>query len=437
MTGTPSPAGNWSARTPALVGLIGLVFLVGGFGSWATLAQISGAIVAPGRIEVDQNRQVVQHPDGGVVEAIFVDEGDVVAAEDVLIRLDDTELASRLAITETQLFEVMARRGRLEAERDDRAEITFSPFLLQAAAGRDEVVDLLDGQSRLMVARAETVANEVSQLEKRRGQIQEQINGIEAQQVALERQLALVAEELRDQQSLLDKGLTRATVVLALQREEAQLSGQVGELTAQKAQSAGRITEIEIEILKLGSARREEAISRLRDLRFREYELSEERRALIEQMSRLDISAPVSGIVYGLSVFTLRSVVRPADPILFLVPQDRPLVINAQIDPIHIDRIFPGQDVVLRFSGLDQRQTPELSGRVVRVSADTFEDERTRSTYYGAEIVLGDGELSKLPDGISLIPGMPVEVFIQTGERSPIAYLTKPLTDYFKKAFRE
>jgi HlyD family type I secretion membrane fusion protein len=428
---------SWSVRGPMTVGLVGLFLLVGGFGTWAGVTTISGAIIAPGRIEVDQNRQVVQHPDGGVVAAIEVDEGDRVEAGDVLIRLDETALASQLAITENELFEIMARRGRLEAERDESGAVQFDPLLVEVAAARPDVAGLMEGQKRLMEARAESIAQEIDQLEKRRGQIANQIEGIAAQEKALARQLELIESELADQQSLLDRGLAQAARVLGLQREQARLSGQVGELAASKAQAAGRITEIEVEILRLGSRRREEAITNLRDIQYRELELLEERRALLERLDRLDIRAPAGGVVYGLTVFALRAVVRPADPLLYIVPQDRPLIINAEVDPIHIDKLYLDQDVVLRFPALDQRTTPELTGTVMQISADAFQEQETRRSFYRAEIALSEGEQAKLPEGVALIPGMPVEAYIRTADRTPIAYLVKPLTDYFTKAFRE
>jgi len=430
-------SGAWSARTPLIIGLIGLILLVGGFGTWAVFTQISGAIIAPGRIEVDQNRQVVQHPDGGVVSAIEVKEGDRVSAGQVLVRLDPTDLQSELSIIENQLAELMARRGRLEAERDGRDTLKFDPLLIEISAQNSDADDLMAGQKTLFEARAETVAAEIDQLHKRRSQITNQIDGIDAQQVALSRQLDLIELELTDQQSLLDRGLAQASRVLNLQREQARLSGTMGDLAAQRAEAEGRITEIEITILKLGTDRREEAITTLRDLQFRELELREQRRALIEQMGRLDIPSPVSGVVYNLQVFALRSVIRPADPVLFVVPQDRPLVINARVDSIHVDKLFVGQEVTLRFSALDQRTTPELFGRVTQISADAFEDEATRASYYRAEIVLSEGEQARLPEGTALIPGMPVEAFIRTADRTPIAYLVKPFTDYLAKAFRE
>lgn len=428
---------SWSARGPILLGVVSLVVLLGGFGVWAVRANIAGAVVASGRIEVDRNRQVVQHPDGGVVTEILVEEGDTVAAGAVLIRLDPTLLRSQRLIVEGQLFELMARRARLEAERDSAKGLIFDPELLLIADGRPEVADLLAGQERLFFARGDSVARETEQLEKRRGQIQSQIGGIEAQKTSLGEQLNLIEEELRNQQTLLDRGLAQATTVLNLRRNAASLEGRLGELIANEAQAEGRITETDIEVIKLSTRRREEAITRLRDLQYRELELAEQRRSLQESLIRLDITAPVSGIVYGLQVQTLRAVIRPADVVLYLVPQDRPLVIAARIEPIHIDQVFVGQDVVLRFSAFDQRQTPELFGKVAKMSADAFEDQATGQTFYRAEMVLNAGELRRLPKGTVLIPGMPVETYIRTRDRSPMAYLIKPLADYFIKAFRE
>lgn len=428
---------RWSATVPVTLGFLGLVVLLGGFVAWATLTQIAGAIIAPGRIEVDQNRQIVQHPVGGVVSEIAVKEGDSVQAGDLLLQLDVRQLESTLSIVEGQLFELMARRGRLSAERDGRDTITFDAELLSLADTRPEIAELVEGQRNLFFARRDSVARQTEQLAQRADQTRNQIVGITAQEASLARQLELIEQELTAQQSLLDRGLTQASGVLALQRQSASLDGQLGELAAAKAQSEQRITEIEIEVLRLSSTRREEAISRLRDLRARELELVEERQSLLAEIEQMQIRAPVSGIVYGMRVQTLRSVVRGADPVLFLIPQDRPLVIAARVDPIHIDQIITGQQVNLRFSALDQRTTPELVGQVAIVSADAFEDENIGISYYRAEITLNPGELSKLADGQVLLPGMPVEAFIRTADRSPMAYLVKPLADYFNRAFRE
>lgn len=433
---SPQDTPKWSARGPILTGLFALLLLVGGFGTWSVMANISGAIIASGRVKVEQNRQVVQHPDGGVVDTIEVKEGDIVAAGDVLIRLDASELRTELAIVEGQLFELMARRGRLEAEQDNAETITFDPDLIEIAKTRPEVQDLLDGQERLFTARLVTGAQAVEQLDKRSAQIADQVQGIEAQQEALSRQLDLIKMELDDQQSLLDKGLAQASRVLALQREAAALEGQVGELAASAAQAQGRITEIELEKLQLQTGKREEAITRLRDLQFRELELVERRLSLLAQLERLEIRAPVGGIVYGMTVFASRAVVQQADPLLYIVPQDRPLVIDARVEPIHRDEVFVGQPVTMKFSAFDQRTTPDLVGQVIQVSADTFEDEATRANYYGVEIILDEGQAELLGDK-RIVPGMPVESYIRTSDRSPLAYLIKPLADYFNRAFRE
>lgn len=425
-----------STRAPLVLGAVAIAILLGGFGAWATLSQIAGAVVASGQVEVEQNRQVVQHPDGGVVAEIQVKDGDFVAAGAPLIRLDGTLLESELAIVEGQFFEILARRGRLEAERDGASTIVYPKELVEFAVGRPNIKALMVGQDRLFDARAENQANELSQLSRRREQIASQIEGIKSQRIAADSQLRLIGEELKDLKTLLDRGLTQAARVLALEREEARLAGSAGQLDASRAEAEGRITEIDIEILKLGSSRREEASTQLRDLGYRELELAERRRSLIEQISRLEIRAPVSGLVHALQVTTPRSVIRAADPVLYLVPQDRPFVIAAQISPINVDEVRIGQPVTLRFAAFDARTTPELFGQISRVSADALVDERSKVSYYRAEVMLDPGEIEKL-GGLVLIPGMPVEVFIRTGERTPLAYLLKPLAEYFNRAFRE
>ena len=426
----------WSTRRPITYGMLTLLALVGGFGGWSVATQITGAIVTSGQIEVELNRQVVQHPDGGVVATIDVAEGDTVAAGDLILTLDGASIRSELAIVEGQLFESLARRGRLEAERDDLQDIEFSSDLISVEVEHPVVTEKMEGQRRLFEARSISLASQIDQMGKQRDQINDQINGIDAQKQALTTQLELLGKELGDQQGLLIKGLTEASRVLALQREEARLRGQLGELAATRAQAEGRITETQIEVLRLASNRREEANAQLRDSGVQELELAERRRALQERIARLDVLAPVSGIVLGLTVTTPRAVLRPADPILYLIPQDRPLVIATHVPPIHVDQVHVGQSVKLVFSAFSSRETPELTGHVSVVSADALIDQRSQAPYYRAEILLDDGEMAKLA-GNTLIPGMPVEAFIQTEARTPLAYLLKPFTDYFARAFRE
>jgi len=436
MSGQPEVR-KWKSTKQLVIGFVALICLVVGLGGWAAMANIAGAIVSSGMIEVEANRQVVQHPEGGVVGEILADDGDLVEGGDVLVRFDDTLLRSELSIIEGQLFELMARRGRLEAERDGFEGIAFPDELETMAPNTGiDIQNLKAGQLRLFAARRTSLSKEAEQLNERKIQIERQIEGTESQLEALKRQNELLAEELADQTDLLNKGLAQASRVLALQREEARLRGQVGELTAAVAESRGRIAETEIEILKLDSSLREEAITTLRDLEYNEIELKQRRLSTLETLSRMEVRAPASGIVYGTTIYALRSVVRPAEPLMYIVPKDSPFVIAARIEPIHIDQVHQGQEAKLVFSAFNARTTPELDGVVTKVSADVFTDEATGQVYYSAEILPKDGELAKL-EGQELLPGMPVESFIRTTDRTPLTYLTKPFMDYFNRAFRE
>lgn len=427
----------FSPTWPIVVGFLTVVLLIGGFGGWGVMANIAGAVVAPGRVVADRNRQAVQHPDGGVVEEIGVQEGDTVREGDILLRLDSTQLESDLAIVEGQLFELIARRGLFEAERDGADEVRFDRMLLENVKRRPEIALLAQGQVRLFEARRETLAKQAEQLQNRRTQLANQVEGIDAQMNAMTRQQELIASELVGQEELLNKGLAQASRVLGLQREEARLAGSLGNLVAQRAQALDGIAELEIEELRLNVARREEAITRLRDIQFNERDLAEQRRSLLTRLERLDIRAPISGVVYDVRVLGRKSVIRPADPVLFIVPQDRPLIIEAQLDPIHVDQVYSGQEVVMRLSAFDMRSTPDLFGSVTRVSPDAFADQQTGASWYRVELKLPEEELAKLAEGQVLIPGMPVDAFIRTQDRSPLAYFMAPLTSYFQKAFRE
>jgi membrane fusion protein, type I secretion system len=437
MTQKNSGKVGYSSFLPLLVGFGTFVLLIGGFSAWTMKAEIDGAVVASGQIVVDRNRHAIQHLTGGIIENVFVKEGDKVNEGDLLVTLDPAQTQSELTIVEGQLYELMARRGRLEAERDETDAITFDPMLLEQAAKESNVQLLMEGQIRLFDIRRENLDKSVIQLRNQKQQLQEQIGGIDAQMVALERQLKLIGTEIEMQEALLEKGLSPQTRLLALQRTDARLAGSNGELTARGAQAMERISELNIQELQLHSRRREESISVLRDLQFNEMEMGERRRALITQLERMQIRAPVSGVVYDLRLFGARSVVRAADPLLYIVPQDRSLVIAARVDPLDVNRVFVDQEVVLRFPAFDMRSTPDLFGRVTRISPDSFSDPQSGRAYFRTEIVLPRSEFSKLSEGQELIPGMPAETFIRTGEYTPLTYLTRPLTRYFQKAMRD
>ena len=427
---------DWPVRRPLLIGIIAIATLLAGFGGWAVKANIAGAIIAPGTLELAQNRQVIQHPEGGVVARVLVGEGDVVQAGDTLIALEASQLQPQLSITESQLFEILAPIARLTAERDALNALPIDPLLAQASRDTPELNQLIAGQERLFRARMASAGQAVEQLSKRQSQITSQLDGIHAQKDAITRQLALLQQELDAQQVLLDKGLAQASRVLSLRREDARLRGQLGELAASAAQSAGRITEIDLEILRLTTQREEDAITQLRDLQASAFELREQRVTLRDQIKRLSITAPMTGQVFGLTVFSERAVIRAAEPLLYIVPQDQPLTITGQISPINIDEVYMGQQVTLHFATFDARTTPVIHGRVAGISGDVFTDETTGQPFYRVEMALNDGELARLGD-VALVPGMPVDAFIQTAKRTPMAYLIKPLADYFNRAFRE
>ena len=427
---------RWSGAGYIRYGLLFTALLVFGLGTWSATARLAGAVISPGQIRVEANRQVVQHPDGGVVGEILVRDGDVVEAGDVLIRLDGAKLRSELNVLESQLHEIMARRGRLEAEQRDAERITFDPQLVEWARADPEVAQLIAGQRDLFRARAQTLGREVELMREREDQLEEQISGTEAEIASLERQAELIARELAGQRSLFEKGLAQSNRVLALEREAARLEGSRAQLVSQVAQLRGRVSELGIERLRLEADRREQAIAELREIGFRELELKEKRLALKEQLSRLEVRAPRPGVVYDMAVHALQAVVRPAEPILYIAPSDTGLVIDARVNPVHIDQLHPKQEAVLRFSAFNSRKTPELFGTVTNISPDALRDEATGETYYLAAVTMNPGEVERL-GGQHLVSGMPVEVFIQTGERTPLNYFVRPVTDYFTRAMRE
>ncbi|MEO9651592.1 MAG: HlyD family type I secretion periplasmic adaptor subunit [Roseobacter sp.] len=436
MNDTAKNAASWKASRPLAIGGVALFILVGVIGVWSVKARIAGAVIAPGMIQVESNRQVLQHPQGGVVGDLPVKDGDTVMAGDVVLRFDDTQLQSELAIIEGQLFELLARKARLEAERDDNEKIVIPEILVEEAAKDTGVQALINGQQNLFEARATTLKQNEEQISEQIAQAENQITGSNAQLAALETQKLLIENELTDNQSLFEKGLVPAARVSGLQREQARLLGEIGSLTAQVAQLRGQIAGLNIEKISLRSGLREEAITTLRDLQFREVELFQGRLSTKDTLSRMIVRTPVSGIVYDSRVFALQSVVSAAEPIMYIIPQDQPMVVSARVDPIHVDQVYVGQEASLRFSALDQRMTPEVFGHVTKLSADVFTDRNTGVSYYQVELVPMEGEMEKL-NGQELLPGMPVEAFIRTADHSPLNYLTKPLTDYFVRAFRD
>jgi HlyD family type I secretion membrane fusion protein len=428
---------RWSGAAPLWIGIVALVVLVGGLGVWSVTTTLAGAVVAQGVVQVENNRQVVQHPEGGVVGEIRVKDSDTVAQGDVLIRLDGRRLRSELAVIDGQLLEISARKARLVAERDAAADISFPPALLQAGGTtQPEAANVLQGEATLFHARRDAMQQERALLHEQNQQIGNRTVGITAQLEALQVQADLLLEELENQQRLLAQQLAQAQQVSELRREHAGLLGQIGRLSADLAALRGEVASNEIAALQLQTRRREEALTQLRDLEFREIELTERRIVLTESLSRLDLRAPTSGIVYGMQVFAVQSVVQAAEPLLYIIPQDQPLIVSVRVDAINIDEVYTGQEAELRFPAFDQRRIPEIRGQITRISADVLQDQTTGLSYYSAEIMPLDTEIAKLGDQV-LLPGMPVETFIRTRDRTPLAYLIEPLMIFFTRALRE
>ena len=431
-----TPQSDWPFRPFVLLGYAALVFLVFGLGGWAVAARISGAVIASGEIEVKGNRQVVQHPSGGVVIDIRARDGDTVAAGDVLLRLEGDTLDAELEIVEGQLFELVAQENRLEAQRDATDAITFDLEILERSREEPELAELIVAQNAQFTASRDAINKELEQLDERSRQIRNQIEGLEAQNAATEDQLAFTQEELDSTEALLSQGLIQMARVMETRRDMAQLSGARGQIAAQMAENRARLAEIEIEKLKLVNAEHEEAIAALRDLEYREIELRARRRALKEDIARLDVRAPVSGVIYGSTADTLRGVIRSAEPILYIVPQDVDLIVRSRVNADKIDQVELDQEAVLRFSAFDSRTTPEVKGKVAAISADVFTDEITGAPFYRVDI-MPQADIDEILKDRQMVPGMPVEAFISTDSRSPLNYLVKPLADYFNRAFRE
>ena len=429
-----APGNGWNLARFLIGGYLALGVLVFGLGAWAAASRISGAVIASGVVEVQGNRQVVQHPIGGVIAEIGARDGDAVAEGAVLIRLDGQALVTELDIVEGQWFEILARKSRLAAERDGLEAIVFDDDLAGDAGDAPQIAALKDAQVQQFEARRRLQADESRQLEERQFQIARQIEGLESLRAATASQIALLEREIEGQETLLAQGLTQVTRVLTPQRELAGLRGNEGQVEATIAENRGRIAEIEVERVRLEAEIRAEALSELRDLEFREIELRERRRDLIERIEALELRAPVAGVVYGSTADTLRGVIRPAEPVMSIVPRDTPLIVRARVEPIQIDHIHLGQEAALVFAAFDARTTPDIRGEVTAVSADAIVDPGTGARYYRVDIEV---EMPEAAADLRLLPGMPVEAFIRTAERSPMSYLLRPLATYFNRAFRE
>ena len=435
MIGKASSSNERMIRRLSLLVVAVILLLFGVMGGLAAATKIAGAVIASGTLVVDSYVKPIKHLKGGIVRAILVKNGEHVAAGQVLVRLDDTQTRANLSIIRKRLNELSARTARLIAERDGKQEITFPADLL-SSAGNADVAAILAGERRLFFDRRASREGQKSQLHERIQQLNREIEGLIAQEEGKRREIALIAKELGSLEGLLNQGIISATKVYSLQRESASLNGDLGNLVSSIAQTRGKIAETELQILQIDADRSSEVSEQLRQAESDSGQFSERLVAAEDDLKRIDIKAPQAGIIDQLSIHAAGAVISPAEAILQIVPDKDALVAELKLAPQDIDQITVGQAVSLRFPAFNQRITPELNGHVDTISADLTTDQRSGQGYYVVRVKVAKPEWERL-GALTPLPGMPVEAFLQTGERSVLAYLTKPMTDQIRRAFRE
>ena len=416
-------------------GVIALLLLAGGLGGWAATAELAGAVIAQGTVVVESNVKKVQHPTGGVVGDIRVRDGDKVAAGDLLLRLDETITRANLQIVTGQLDELEVRKARLVAERDDRPAIEV-PLKLAKRLVEPGVKDMVAGEKALFDSRHKAREGQKAQLKERIAQLRREIEGHEGQQQTKARESSLIQKELVALLALQQKDLVPSSKMLAMQREEARISGERAQLVASAAQARGKIAEIELQMIQLDQDLKTEVMKDLREILAKQAELNERRVAAEDQLRRVEVRSPYAGVVHQMSVHTVGGVITQSEPVMLIVPEGDALVIEAKVAPQDIDHVWPGQPAVIRFPAFNQHTTPEFKGEVQRVAADLTREPQLNQAYFVTRITLPEAELKRM-GALRLVPGMPAEVHIKTGERTALSYLIKPLSDQVVRAFRE
>ncbi len=428
-----------TVRNHVIFAFFVIVLLFGGIGGWVTFAEISGAVVSSGTIVVESNVKQVQHREGGIVRAIRVRNGDAVKTGDLLISLDDTVTRANLAAITKQLTELTAQELRLEAERDDLPKINWPGTRRTDSSSFEQgqqVSDIERGQELLLEARRNSKEGRKNQLEEQILQFHKQAEGLEAQVVAKVSEIKLIEEELWDLNNLLNKQLVSKSRVTSLRREKTRLEGQHGNLIAQIARTNEAISERQVQILQVEESYRAEVLEELHEVRSRIAQYEEQKISAEDELTRVNILAPQNGYIHQLSVHTIGGVIAPGETVMQIVPREDQLLVQAKVRPVDIDQMAVGQHARVRFPSFDQRSTPELNAELLTVSADLTQEERTGEAYYVARLVIHEEELKKLGEQ-SLVPGMPVETFLSTGDRTVLSYLVKPITDQIAHALRE
>jgi HlyD family secretion protein len=425
-----------SIRAHMLVGLVVMLVLAGGFGGWASTVPISGALIAPGAVVVDSNVKKVQHPTGGVVGEVRAHDGDLVKAGDIVVRLDETVVKASLAIVVKTLNGLWARAARLEAEQRGADKIRFPQQLLDQKNDPD-VPDLMASETKLFEVRVNGRTGQKAQLRERVTQLNEEIAGLTAQEQSKDKEIALVEKELIGVRQLYDQHLVQISRLTTLERDAARLAGERAQYIASRAQAKGKITETELQIIQVDKDMVSEVSKDLRESNDKIGEFVERKVTAEDQLRRIDIRAPQDGMVLQSTVHTVGGVITAGDAIMMIVPQADALSVEAKVNPQDIDKLQIGQKTLLRLSAFNQRTTPELNGVVTRVSADVTTDQRTGQAYYTIRVSMPPAEVARLGGENKIIPGMPVEAFVQTGDRTMFSYLMKPLSDQLMRSFRE
>jgi HlyD family secretion protein len=424
-----------------LMGCTAVVVALGGFGGWASTTDIAGAVIASGTVVVESSVKKVQHLSGGIVGEILVKEGSEVEAGEVLMRLDDTLTRANLGIVQSQLDLYNAREARLLAEEDGLESVTF-PEAKHNRPTTEAAESAIAGEERLFQARREGREGQRAQLRERIAQIGEEIRGLTAQQESKNAEIKYIGEQLVGVSELYKKNLVTSERYIQLQRDQARLQGERGQLIADIARSRGKIAETELQILQLDQDFRTDVLKDLRETQAKIAELQERANAAADELKRTDIRAPQAGVVYQLQVHTIGGVIGKGDTVMQIAPRADALIIEAKVAPQDIDQIAVGASVRVRIEAGNRRTTPDLEGKVTVVSPDlTRESEATpkgpqSEQYYLARVALSEEDLISTPD-LHLVPGMPAEVYIRTQDRTPLNYLLKPLREQIARTFRE
>jgi HlyD family secretion protein len=404
-------------------------------GGWMTLVPLAGAVVVPGNLVVQSDVKAIQHPTGGIIAEIKVDNGTRVASGDLLVRLDATQVKAGMQAFAKQLNEQRGKIARLSAERDGMEQPDY-PSEMTSRANDDNVRAVIASENSLFKARLNARQSQKDLLQGRVSQLNEEIGGMEAQSASKTRQMELITGELAGVQDLYDKHLVPLTRLTTLQREAARLDGERGQLVSNVAETRSKIGEAQLQIVKTDQDFRSEVVKDLGDAQAKEGELVEKYIAARDQLDRIEVRAPTSGTVHQLAVHTIGGVIKAGETIMEVVPNSDELQVEAHVQPKDIDHVHTGQDSFVRLSAFNQRTTPQLTGQVSFVSPDITTDPKSGSTFYTVRIVLSEDERHRLGSA-QLIPGMQAEVFVQTGSRTMLSYLMKPLTDQLRRAFVE